>query len=86
MPPTADDFSNALNSLLQQAQQAGQSHLVVNFGNLHRQVGSYPGQNHRMPICCRVMRDARTEDDVILEAPPQGDGASLTIKYLLPRP
>lgn len=86
MPVTADDFFNALNNQLHQAQQAGQSHLVINSGNLHRQVGDYPGPNHRMPICCRVMRSASTENDPILEEPPKGNGASLTIKYLLPRP
>lgn len=45
-------------------------------------------RNHRMPVCCRVMRAAVAPDagDVILGEPPSGQGASLTVRYVLPRP
>jgi hypothetical protein len=41
-----------------------------------------------MPMCCEVMRDAFAPDvgDAIVEEPPSGQGAILTIKYVLPRP
>jgi len=49
--------------------------------------GSYPGPNHRMPVCCKVMKDAMAPDygDKVLQEPPSGQGASLTIRYVLPR-
>lgn len=59
----------------------------VNAGELHRRVGGYPGSNHRMPVSCEVMRSAMGSDagDIVLSQPPKGDGATLTIRYVLPR-
>jgi 5-methylcytosine-specific restriction protein A len=41
-----------------------------------------------MPVCCDVMRAAIASDvgDRVLQEPPSGQGASLTIRYVLPRP
>jgi 5-methylcytosine-specific restriction protein A len=58
----------------------------VTAGDLHRSVGGYPGQHHRMPVCCRAMRSALTQEDTILAQPPKGDGATLAISYRIPRP
>jgi 5-methylcytosine-specific restriction protein A len=59
----------------------------MSAGDLHRRVGDYPGNDHRMPVCCGVMRDAMDEDvgDAIVSSPPSGDGASLLVRYVLPR-
>ena len=56
-------------------------------GELHSRVGGYPGRDHRMPNCCEVMKAQSASDvgDVIVEQPPSGQGATLTIKYRLPR-
>ena len=83
--PTAIAFRNTLRTALQ---GAGLQHLPfidVNAGQLHRLVGNYPGPNHRMPICCTVMRGEMREHDVILHQPLKGNGASLTIRYNFPR-
>lgn len=53
----------------------------LNAGDVHRAVGGYPSNNHRMPVCCNVMRSRMIEDDYILCCPPKGNGASLTIRY-----
>jgi hypothetical protein len=86
--PTADDFRNELYRLMLEAMKAGQAFAEINAGELHRRVGDYPGRDHRMPVCCEVMRGALALDagDVILEQPPSGQGASLTVRYVLPRP
>jgi hypothetical protein len=41
-----------------------------------------------MPVCCGVMRKALAlnDGDVIVEEPPSGQGAGLSIRYVLPRP
>jgi Family of unknown function (DUF6884) len=39
-----------------------------------------------MPQCCAVMRSEMMTGDDIVEAPPSGQGARLTIVYELPRP
>jgi hypothetical protein len=84
--PTAEDFKQELQRLMLEAQNAGKEFVVINAGELHRRVGGYPGINHRMPNCCQVMR-AQTLDsaDMVVDAPPSGLGATLTIRYRLPR-
>ena len=86
--PNADDFRNELYRMMLEAMKAGKPNAEINAGELHRRVGDYPGKNHRMPVCCEVMRGALAPDagDEILEQPPSGQGASLTIRYVLPRP
>jgi len=86
--PNADDFRNELYRMMLEAMKARRPFAEINAGELHRRVGDYPGKNHRMPVCCEVMRGALAPDagDVILEQPPSGQGASLTIRYVLPRP
>jgi hypothetical protein len=57
----------------------------VNAGKLHRLVGGYPGPGHAMPTCCEVMRKRMTVSDRIVAQPPKGNGASLTVRYQLPK-
>jgi hypothetical protein len=85
--PTADEFRRELNSVLYEAFCKGRPTVNVSAGELHRRVGGYPGSNHRMPVCCEVMRSAvdAAAGDNVLVGPPQGDGATLTIRYVLPR-
>lgn len=80
--PTAQDFQAKLNNIFQTARTQGLPHIDVNTGDLHRSVGGYPHtNNHRMPVCWGVMRQNIKQDDIILKAPPSGDGATLTIRY-----
>ena len=83
--PTADKFRTALFAWLDEAERASKAYVEINSGKLHRVVGGYPGQKHRMPVCCAVMESAMREGDVVVSAPPKGRGASLTIRYMLPR-
>ncbi len=86
--PTAGDFRNELHRIMLEAMKAGREFVEINAGELHNRVGDYPDKNHRMPVCCTVMRAALAADagDLILEEPPSGQGAALTIRYVLPRP
>ena len=68
-----------------EAAARGSPHVEVKAGELHRSLGGYPGHNHRMPVCCSVMRALMSAGDEQIAAPPKGDGASLVIKYFLPR-
>lgn len=85
--PTADQFNNALHRIMLEAMRQGRASVEVSAGYLHRRVGDYPGTNHRMSVCCQVMRAAFSPaaGDVIVGEPPSGQGASLTIRYGLPR-
>jgi hypothetical protein len=38
-----------------------------------------------MPSCCEAMYAEKRTGDVIIARPPEGMGASLTIRYKLPR-
>lgn len=83
---TADSFRAALQRAFDDATRAGQVSLRIEAGHLHRIVGGYPGRDHRMPLCCHVMRSSMAAGDTVVESPPSGAGASLTIEYRLPRP
>ena len=77
-------FHEALDRLFAAALASGQSKARVHAGELHREVGGYPSPNHRMPVCCAVMRRRMGEADAVLVSPPKGAGANLTIEYRLP--
>ena len=81
-PPSADDFERTLKRIFTTS-----SHQFVDVisGDLHRLVGGYPSKNHRMPICCQVMIRAMNSHDIVIYEPPSGQGASLHIRYKLPR-
>lgn len=83
MTPTKRDFEKALQNKLLEATEKGMSSIMINSGELHRAVGSYPDENNRMPLCCHVMRDAMRAGDKIIQSPPKGQGASLIIEYNL---
>jgi len=83
--PTADQFRAELNRCFAQAERTGQTHINIKSGDLHRELGGYPLRNHRMPVCCYVMRAAMCAGDKIISGPPSGKGATLVIRYRLPR-
>ncbi len=82
--PSADDFRAELRAQIDRARRQGRPHVEINAGELHRIVGSYPG-DHRMPVCCEVLRSEQKEGDELVYSPADGNGASLTIRYKLPR-
>ena len=86
-PPIASDFRTALHARFDQATKAGLNTVEVNAGDLHREVGGYPARdgNHRMRSCCVVMTGEKGPRDRMIAIPPSGWGASLTIRYRLPR-
>ena len=83
--PMGDDFRAELRKQLRAAEQRELEFIDINSGQLHRNVGGYPGQNHRMPMCCEIMYGEKQESDQVRNAPPKGKGATLTIRYKLPR-
>ena len=78
-------FRDELQQQLKVAEKQGKKHIAVQSGELHREVGGYPGPHHRMPVCCDVMYSEMSDGDRVITAPPSGRGATLTIQYVLPR-
>lgn len=87
--PGREDFRIELAAQIERASRQGRAHIEINSGELHRDVGGYPpakGQHHAMPACCNVMwaeHDKGRAD--IISCPKSRRGASLTIRYHLPR-
>lgn len=81
--PTAKDFERELQAMFIAARKEGRPFIDIKSGDLHKKLGGYPGNNHRMPSCCSVMRSFMKEGDQVLFQPPSGRGASLEIRYLL---
>ena len=68
---------------MQGAEHASKTTVEINSGQLHREVGGYPGQNHRMPMCCAVMRSEMSAGDAIPQESPKKQGSSLAATALL---
>jgi hypothetical protein len=83
--PTSADFERELLTMFRTAVDEGRSFIEIRSSDLHRRVGGYPGTHHAMPVCCNVMRRAMKPTDQVLQQPPSGLGASLLIRYRLPR-
>ena len=83
---TAETIREALARNFAAATSRRQSFVDLTAGSLHRELGGDPGADHRMPLVCSVMRSVMKPGDVVLAAPPSGQGASLEIRYSLPRP
>ena len=83
--PTVEDFRRELRAQFRLAKTKGASYIEVNSGDLHRKLGGYPGQRHAMPSCCNVMNEEKGISDTVVSSPPKGRGASLTIRYKIPR-
>ena len=81
----ASGFRNAIISILHRAENDGLTSVDIRSGDLHRRVGGYPGPYHSMPTCCTVMRSVMGANDQVIQSPPKGNGASLVIRYYLPR-
>ncbi|NLM43731.1 MAG: hypothetical protein GX201_06920 [Clostridiales bacterium] len=79
----SNKFAEVLKEILEKAKIEGKDYIDVESGYLHRLVGGYPGRNHKMPLCCRVMRSFMNKGDIILYSPPSGKGATLKIRYYL---
>lgn len=81
------DFSKELQAQIGRAERQGRPHVEINAGELHRVIGGYPnGGAHQMPSCCEALLAAKRAGDLVVFQPPEGKGASLTIRYILPRP
>jgi len=73
--PTAAEFRDVLAVTLRGASIQGSPYIDVIAGWLHEQLGEYPGPEHRMPVCCAVMRSEMRPGDLILDQPQKGVGA-----------
>jgi hypothetical protein len=78
---TVPDVERELRRQLAHAQQSGLGLVDIRAGELHRDV---KGED-RMPLVCHVMRTLMVSPEV-LSGPPSGQGASLVVRYRLPRP
>ena len=83
---TKNIFVKKLKDIFADETKKAHTEIIITSGELHRLVGGYPGTNHRMPICCAAMKEAfNSSTDTILSSPTSGNGASLKIRYALPR-
>ena len=73
-----DDFLNLLHTKIE---NMNGDYIDLISGNIHRELGGYPGKNHRMPPCCKAMRNLMSDQDKVINEPKKGNGATLTIRY-----
>ncbi len=85
MPPTAEQFRYALQSLLNEAERMGFAAVEVRATALHRRVGAYPGPDQNMRACCKAMIEEMGAADTIRSDSERDKTASLVVRYALPR-
>ncbi|MGE4572669.1 MAG: hypothetical protein AB7E09_08030 [Candidatus Izemoplasmatales bacterium] len=73
-----DDFKGLISEKIKSMKG---KYVELISGEIHREIGGYPGANHRMPTCCNAMRELMNSDDEILHSPKKGNGATLKIRY-----
>jgi hypothetical protein len=83
--PTKEEFRAELRSRLRAAELRGAPFLEVNSAQLHRDLGGYPGPDHRMASCCDAMYDEQRVGDIRLPGGPKKGKGVITIRYQLPR-
>ena len=84
--PEKADFEKALKEWFLEAEKEENPFVDIRADDLHARIGDYPGPFHRMATCCEVMyENYRPQVDKILQFPPKGKGASMEIRYALPR-
>jgi hypothetical protein len=77
------DFQQELHVQIERAIERGAEELIVNSGELLAAVGGRPVLKHQMRCCCDVMREEMKAGDAVVDGPENGNGPSLTIRYLL---
>lgn len=82
---TRERFAQDMNTRFKVASDARLPFIDLTSGDVHRSVGRYPGSKHRMPLCCSVMHQLMRPGDEVVAAPPKGQGATLRMRYRLPR-
>lgn len=78
-PPTRDEFQAALEEIFGEARKKKKWYVRVSAGDLHLRVGGYPSPDHRMDLCCAVMRENMKGREGV-----QGKDATLSINYHVP--
>ena len=82
--PDAEDFRQALAGFLSEAERDGRTRVEVSAAQLHRALGGYPGRDHRIPICCSVMRAGMREGDSIVVSTPCRRGSRVHCPFYAP--
>lgn len=83
---TKDTFISELRKIFQRETESGSTEVTITASELHRIAGNYPGENHRIPLCCSAMRELFDEKkDIIISESKKDNNALLTISYALPR-
>ena len=70
----AEDFQKELDQIFDFAEKKKLDSATINAGDFHQVVGDHPGSNHRILVCCSVLRKAMISADQILVSPPKGNG------------
>jgi hypothetical protein len=84
--PTAGEFRATLHWRFYRAEREGAKQVEVTSGDLHREAGGDPGDSGGVRSCCLVMRgEMLINVDSVVSRSGGGDGASLTIRYKVPR-
>jgi hypothetical protein len=84
-PPNREAIQRALDEIFRQAEKQRKISVRVSSIDLHLRVGGYPRVNHRLNLCCQVMRDNLNGGGKIIGQTLDPDSGWLEIVYDIPR-
>lgn len=82
---SSDAFLPTLLHVFREMEERGLRAFELSAADLYRYAGGDPRPSDRLAACCAALRGAMTAGDEILSEPDGGFGASLRIRYTLPR-
>ena len=84
--PTNEDFKKAIEKAKMNAANKGEKQIEIQAKDIHKELGHYPGPNHRMSTCCDAMYASmnNSKGDTVIDAPKKGKGANLKIQLKVP--
>ena len=85
MQPNKADFEKALDEFFRECERKGLSSKNLTAEELYHRIIKPIPSNHRVPVCCKVMKGKMQFGDVPVYEPPKGEGTRLEIRYVFPR-
>jgi 5-methylcytosine-specific restriction protein A len=83
--PSKADFQRVLDDIFREMDQKHKSEIIVTAREVYRRAGVLSGSDPSVALCCSVMRENMRPGDTVITEPPGGQGATLAIRYKLPR-
>lgn len=79
--PSEHAFLEELEDWINYGVSMKRAYVDICAADIHKRLGGYPGNRHRLSVCCRVMKERMKEGDEIISQSKRGGGANFIVRY-----